>query len=157
MPQLPTSSARFETALTPEPQLRKLVLACGCLAAIAGTLIILAMPLAWALRILFAAVFVGENCRELRRLIRGAARLQLLLLDAEGNVSGRGPDGGSESMVLLSGSIVLKRLAWLRLRFTDGSEHGELFRGNPAADPEWQRLQLLWRHRRTAIGSQDGS
>ncbi len=102
-------------------------------------------------------VFIGENLRELRRLVRGAARLQKLRLDAEGDVAGLGPDGRFEPLVLLSGSIVLKRLAWLRVRFADGSEHGELFKGDPASDPEWQRLQLLWRHRRGAFGRQDGS
>jgi hypothetical protein len=133
------------------------VLLCGCLAAITGTLIILYMPLAWLLRILLAAVFIGESFRELRKLARGAARLRQLWLDAEGNVAGLCADGRCEPLTLLSGSIVLKRLAWLRVRFADGSEHGELFQGDPATDPEWQRLQLIWRHRRTPIGSQDGS
>ena len=154
---MPTSSAIFETALTPEPRLRKCVLLCGGLATIAGSLIILFMPLPWLPRTLLAAVFVGENLRELRRFTRGAARLQRIQLDAEGNVAGIDPDGRYEPMVLLSGSIVLKRLAWLRVRFADGSEHGELFQGDPARDPAWQRLQLIWRHRRTPVGSQDGS
>ena len=130
---------------------------CGCLAAITGTLIIFFMPLAWFFRILLAAIFIGENVRELRRLARGDARLQQLWLDAEGNIAGLCADGHFEPLTLLSGSIVLKRLAWLRLRFADGSEHGELLQGDPARDPEWQRLQLIWRHRRTPIGSQDGS
>jgi hypothetical protein len=48
-------------------------------------------------------------------------------------------------------------VAWLRVRFVDGSEYGELFHGDPAIDLEWQRLQLIWRHRRTAFGHQEGS
>ena len=111
MPRLPTSSVKFETALTPEPQLRQCVFLCGCLAAITGTLIILFMPLAWALRILLVAAFIGESLRELRRLARGAARLQQLRLDADGNITGLCRDGRSEPLTLLSGSIVLKRLA----------------------------------------------
>jgi hypothetical protein len=78
-------------------------------------------------------------------------------LDADGNIAGIGPDGRVEPLTLLSGSIVLKRLAWLRVQFTDGSEYGELLRGDPATDLEWHRLQLLWRHRRTAFGHQEGS
>ena len=157
MPHLQTSSARFETNLTPEPRLRRLVLLCGFLAALTGTLIISFMPIYWALRIPLALVFIGESCRELRRLNRGAARLQQLRLDAAGNVLGLGPGGQVEPLALLSGSIVLEKLAWLRVRFADGLEHGELFRPNPGTDPEWQHLQLIWRHRRTPIGSQDGS
>ncbi len=115
------------------------------------------MPISWILRIVVAVLFIGENFRELRRLCRGAVQLQQLWLDAAGNARALTPDGRFEPLVLLSGSIVLNRLAWLRVRFADGSEHGELFRGDPVTDPEWQRLQLLWRHRRTPIGSQDGS
>jgi hypothetical protein len=130
---------------------------CGCLAAIAGTLIILNMPLAWVFRILLAAAYIGESLRELRRLARGAARLKALQLDADGNIAGIGPDGRVEPLTLLRGSIVINRLAWLRVRFADDSEFGELLRGDPATDIEWQRLQLIWRHRRTAFGHQQGS
>jgi hypothetical protein len=133
------------------------VLLCGCVAAITGTLIILFMPLGWLPRIALAAVFVVANLHELRRLVRGAARLQQLRLDAGGEIAGFGAGGHQEPLVLLSGSIVLKRLAWFRVRFADGSEHGELFRENSGTDPEWQRLQLIWRHGRRPIGSQDGS
>ncbi len=130
---------------------------CGCLAAITGTLIVLKMPLALLWRILLASAWIGENVRECRRLARGAARLKALRLDADGNIAGIGPDGCVESLTLLSGSIVLKRLAWLRVRFADGSEYGELLWGDPAEDLEWQGLQLIWRHRRTAFGDQEGS
>ena len=130
---------------------------CGCLAAITGTLIVLNMPLALLWRILLASAWIGENVRECRRLARGAARLKALQLDADGNIAGIGPDGCVESLILLSGSIVLKRLAWLRVRFADGSEYAELLRGDPAEDLEWHRLQLIWRHRRTAFGHQEGS
>jgi hypothetical protein len=133
------------------------VLLCGYLAAFAGILIILCMSLPWFLKIVLATAFIGESIRESRRLTRGAARLRQLRLDAEGSLTALGPDGRVEPLLLLSGSIVLARLAWLRVRFADGSEHGELLRGDPATDPEWQRLQLIWRHRRTPIGSQDGS
>jgi len=157
MPRLPTSSAKFETVLTPEPRLRQFVFMCGCAAAMTGTLIILGMPLALVWRILLASAWIGENVRECRRLARGAARLKALRLDADGNIAGVGPDGRVESLTLLSGSIVLKRLAWLRVRFADGSEYAELFQGDPAGDLEWQRLQLIWRHCRTAFGQQEGS
>jgi hypothetical protein len=133
------------------------VLLCACIAAITGTLIILYMPLAWVLRISLAAVFIAENLREMKRLVCGAARIRHISLDAEGNIAALGPGGRVEPLTLLSGSIVLNRLAWLRLRFADGSEHGELCCGDPVADPEWQRLQLIWRYRRRPIGGHDGS
>ncbi len=151
------SSSRFETVLTPEPRLRQCVLLCGALAMMTGAVLILLMPLAPVWRIVLAAAWVGESLRELRGLARGAARLRCIRLDAEGNISGVGPDGRLEALTLLSGSIVLSRLGWLWLRFSDGSRYGELLRGDPARDLEWQRLQLIWRHSRTAFGRQDGS
>ena len=122
-----------------------------------GSVLILLMPLAPVWRIVLAAAWVGESLRELRGLARGAARLRCIRLDAEGNISGVGPDGRLEALTLLSGSIVLSRLGWLWLQFSDGSRYGELLRGDPARDLEWQRLQLIWRHSRTAFGRQDGS
>jgi len=151
------SSARFETVLTPEPRLRQCLLVFGWLAMISGLILIVLMPLAPVWRILLAAGWVGENLRELRGLVRGARRLSLIRLDADGNIAGLGPDGRREDLVLLSGSMVLSRLGWLRLRFPDGSRYGELLRGDPARDLEWQRLQLIWRHSRTGLGRQDGS
>lgn len=151
------SSSRFETVLTPEPRLRQCVLLCGALAMMTGSVLILLMPLAPVWRLVLAAAWVGESLRELRGLARGAARLRFIRLDAEGNISGIGPDGRLEALTLLSGSIVLSRLGWLWLRFSDGSRYGELLRGDPARDREWQRLQLIWRHSRAAFGGQEGS
>jgi len=124
---------------------------------ITGSILILLMPLAPVWRLVLAAAWVGESLRELRGLARGAARLRFIRLDAEGNISGIGPDGRLEALTLLSGSIVLSRLGWLWLQFSDGSRYGELLRGDPARDREWQRLQLIWRHSRTAFGGQEGS
>ena len=124
---------------------------------IMGLVLILLLPLAPVLRILLSCAWVGDNIRECRSLVRGAARLRLIKLDAVGNIAGITADGRSEPLILKSGSIVLSRLAWLRVQFPDGSGYGELLRGNPARDHEWQRLQLIWRHSRTAFGRQDGS
>ena len=122
-----------------------------------GIVLILFMPLPPGWRTLFAFAWVAESLRELRGLVRGARRLRLIRLDADGNIAGLGPDGRFEVLTLLSGSMVLSRLGWLRVRFPDGSHYGELLRGDPARDLEWQHLQLIWRHGRRAFGRQDGS
>jgi hypothetical protein len=151
------SSARFETVLTPEPRLRQCVLLFGWLAMLTGLVLILLMPLAPVWRILCAFAWIGESLRELRGLTCGAKRLRLIRLDADGNIAGLRPDGRFEALTLLSGSVLLSRLGWLRVRFPDGSRYGELLRGDPAKDLEWQRLQLIWRHSRAAFGRQEGS
>ena len=122
-----------------------------------GLLLIFFMPLAASWRLLLAFLWTGESMRELQKLMRGAARLQHIRLDASGDISGQRPDGGTEALTLLSGSIVLSRIGWLRLRFPDGSHCGVLLRGDPTRDLEWQRLQLIWRHGRAAFGRQDVS
>lgn len=157
MPSLPKSSARFEAVLTPDPRLRQCVLLFSGLALLTGIVLILCMPLATHWRILLVVAWVGESYRELRALVTGAVRLRRIRLDAEGNVSGQKPDGRSEVLTLLTGSIVLSRWGWLRVRFPDGGRYGELVSGDPVKDLEWQRLQLIWRHNRTAFGQQDVS
>jgi hypothetical protein len=124
-------------------------------ALLTGIVLILNMPLAPQWRFLLVVAWVGESCREIRTLVRGAARLRCIRLDAEGNVSGQKPDGRYEVLTLLTGSIVLSRVGWLRLGFPDGERYGELLCGDPARDLEWQRLQLIWRHNRTAFGQQE--
>ena len=76
-------------------------------------------------------------------------------LDANGDVFATRPDGRSETVVLLSGSLVLSRLAWFRLRFTDGCICAELMLGDPISDPRWQRLQLIWQQSRMAFVSKN--
>ena len=124
---------------------------------LAGLAIILTLPLAPLLRVLLACTWLAENIRECRRQIRGAARVRRITLDTSGNIGCTAPDGRSLSLTLRSGSVVLSRLALLRVQFADGSDYVELLRGDPAADLEWQRLQLIWRHCRAAFGRQDGS
>lgn len=154
---MPISSARFEAVLTPDPRLRQCVLLFAAVAMLTGIGLILCMPLATRWRFLLVVAWVGESCREFRALVRGAARVRRIRVDAEGNVSGQKPDGRNEVLTLLTGSIVLSRVGWLRVRFPDGGRYGELVSGDPARDIEWQRLQLIWRHNRTAFGQQDVS
>lgn len=57
-----------------------------------------------------------------------------------------------QAVTLSTGSVVLARIAWLRLRFPDRRHAFLLFLGNAAKDPEWQRFQLIWRHSAAAFG-----
>ena len=157
MPHLPVSSARFETVLTPDRRSRQFLLLCSCLATFAGLAIILSLPLPPIPRVLLCGAWLGDNFRQFRGLRRGAGRVQHYSLEALDDIVGISPDGLRQPMALLEGSIVLPRLAWLRLRFADGSSYVELLRGDSSADLDWQRLQLIWRLRRTVVGDQEGS
>ena len=145
------SLAVFKTELLPSPGLRKIVLIGGVVALLAGAVIILYLPVPLVLRCTVCMLWFVDCGRELMALARGAARISALQLDANGDIFAIGPNGRSEYLVLLSGSVVLSRLAWLRLRFADGSTYAELMTGDPLRDRHWQRLQLIWHISRGAF------
>lgn len=137
--------------------MRRAVLFCGSLAAAAGVVVIVAMPFPLVARASLVVLWLLESLRELLNVRQGNARLHELEFSACGKVTVTGPDGKVRRVTLAAGSVVLRRLAWFRLRFADGLQHGELFRRGPGREAEWFRLQLIWRHRRTAFGRHDGS
>lgn len=149
------SLAVFKTDLVPSPGLRKLVLISGVAALLAGTVVILYLPLPLVWRGSICAVWVIDCVRELTGVRRGNARISRLQLDANGDIFATRPDGRNESLALLSGSLVSSRLAWFRLRFADGSVGAELMTGDPLRDPRWQRLQLIWHMSRSAFASKN--
>ncbi len=138
------SSALLETRLVPDPKLRRLALISGCFLLIAGLALVLHFPMAPAWRGLIIVAWVADVLREMIRMTAGAARVRLLRLDESGHIVAERPDGGTECLTLLTGSLVLRRFAWLRLRFPDNRQYAELICGDPAKDLEWQRLQLIW-------------
>ena len=149
------SLAVFKTELVPSPALRKFVLLSAAVAMLTGTAIIMHLPLSLTLRGVLCSIWILDCSGELKRLRRGSARICRLQLDANGDIFATGPGGRSEYLELLSGSVVLSRLAWLRLRFPDGSVAAELLAGDPRRDPRWHRLQLIWQQNRAAFAAKN--
>ena len=149
------SLAVFKTELVPSEGLRRFVLYSSVAALLAGIATILYLPLPLFLRCVICIVWIADCGHELRQMRRGSARISRLQLDANGDIFVTRPDGRSETVVLLSGSLVLSRLAWFRLRFTDGCICAELMLGDPISDPRWQRLQLIWQQSRRAFASKN--
>lgn len=110
------------------------------------------MPIAIWVRALLLAAFAWQCRRDICRQARGYARIARLCIDSAGEVQGRGPLGQTYQLRLCSGSMVLPRLAWLRLEFADGHRYGELIYGNSAESAEWHGLQLIWEQRRASFG-----
>jgi hypothetical protein len=123
---------------------------------LAGGLLITVMPLALTVRILFAALWLGSGLLELRSMALGMARLEAIRIAPDGRVCGLS-EGGIEPLELLPGSVVLARVAWLRIRFADGLRYGELLTGNPRRCRNWRCLQLVWRQRSSVFGRPEGS
>jgi len=116
----------------------------ACAALLTGFALLIHLPIApWA-RLGLAILWLVSQSREISRLARGAGRVKEIRIGkAAATVVDR--QGREEPVRILSGSVVLPKLAWLRLRLPDGLICSELLRGDPASNKQWRHLQILWR------------
>lgn len=122
-----------------------------------GTILILTLPVVPALKTVLCGVWVLSGIDELKSHRRGMSRIYRIRMCSDGSVDGFDRNGDEYPLCLLPGSVVLHRVAWLRMRFSDGLRYGELYAGNAATSEQWCRLQLIWRQRATAFGRLPGS
>jgi len=140
------SSNTFSAELRPDPCLRRLVLASGMLLLLAGLILIISLPLAAAYRCLIAVVWLALGAHEWTSNRRAYVRFGIMRIDAMGCVERRCGDGTWQVQGLRPGSVVLARLAWLRLVATDGLRYAELVSGDGRESNDWRRFQVIWRH-----------
>ncbi len=107
---------------------------------------ILATPLPIVWRLPAVALWLASNMRELVVLRRGQSCVDRLRLWQGGSARLRGPDGCWFPATLVPGSIVLRRIAWLRFEAEDGRKFAELLRCKGVQNESWRRLQVIWRH-----------
>ena len=146
------SSPAFEVELRPEPTVRRLVLSVGAVTMLGGLMLVghLELPPVW--RAALACLWLMDCLWSLGALAQGARRVRKIRLDAAGTIVALGPGGRVEALTLLTGSFVLRRIAWLRVAFPDGSRHAELLVAASEECAAWHRLQLVWQQRREAFG-----
>jgi|GEM_PF-956964 len=149
------SSSAYSATLKPDPWLRTLLLTVGRLLIAAGLALILTLPLDPIARALGAVLWLVFGTFELSRLQRGFASLSAVRLRCDGGVEVCCRDEQWLAGQLLSGSVVLENLAWLRLRLDSGALILELFRGNARECDDWRRLQVIWRHTGSALERRD--
>ena len=140
------SSQTYSAELRPDRLLRWLVLASGMLLFLAGLVLVISLPLAAAYKFLVAFLWLALSAYEWISNRRAYARYGILRIDAEGSVERRSNDGTWQKHALRSGSVVLARLAWLRLVTADGLRYAELVRGDARESNDWRRFQVIWRH-----------
>lgn len=146
------SSDRFAAELGTSKRVRCTLVGASCIAALTGGVLIIALPVAPAWSVACLVLWTALSGLELKASLEGMARIERLRLGADGQLVGLSPDGAAEALTLLSGSMVLARFAWLRVRFADGSRYGELLLAADRPADEWRRLQLIWRQRSSAFG-----
>ncbi len=115
------------------------------LAVLGALAIALATVPVWA-RIPALAGWLALSYREIKALRSGWRRVRGVRFFATGDVEIRDRSGTWTPVELADGSILLRRLGWLRLIADDGAALHELVRGHCRADREWRRLHVIWRH-----------
>lgn len=145
------SSNSYWSCLTPDPELRLVVDVAAQLLIAAGIAIVLTMSIGVLPRFGAALACLGLGCVELRRLRRGFRNCREIRLASDGGALLLDGDGNWVAASLRAGSLVLPRLAWLRLRTVSGELVTELIGGDCRAGQDWRRLQVIWRH----IGSSE--
>jgi hypothetical protein len=113
---------------------------------LAGLFLVISLPLAATYRFLISVLWLALSAYEWISNRRAYARYGILRIDAEGSVERRGGDGTWQVHALRPGSVVLARLAWLRLVTADGFRYAELVRGDARESNDWRRFQVIWRH-----------
>lgn len=147
------SSSAFSAEFSPGFGLRSIVQLSGVTLAALGLLLILLMPVHVALRVTGAALWVIASSIEFLRLQRAYARYCGLRVRYDGAVHLRERGGDWQAASLLPGSLLLRRLAWIRLRSEHGEVFAELLYGTRRDSRDWRRLHVIWRH----IGATPGS
>lgn len=100
-----------------------------------------------------AALFwLALSVYEVRCYAQAASKVRRLRLCADGSAVARLADGRWRPVRLLPGSVVLRKVAWLRIRLPNGLDYGELLSGSSRNDAHWHRLQLIWRQNQAAFG-----
>jgi hypothetical protein len=116
------------------------------MAAVAGASVCLAMSIAWEWRFAASCLWLLVSERELRVIANGHKRYTGIRIDANGDTALLTPDGAHLPVKLLTGSVVLPSLAWLRFKGSDGCRGVELITRKSPENKAWRRLQVIWRH-----------
>ncbi len=146
------SSREFEVALEPDRRLRCLLSMTAVLAWSCGLWLTAGLDISLPWRVSGGLLWTADVGYGMWRLVRGQQRLERIVVSSGGTLAAVSSDGSRDSLVLLTGSVVYRRIAWLRFRYSDGRQHAELLMGNPARDHGWHGLQLIWRMSRDAFG-----
>lgn len=118
----------------------------GAVLCLAGLGFVPLLPVSLKLKALVASVWLGLSGYEWSALWRGYAQSGGLRIAAGGHVERQCSDGSWQPARLGTGSVVLRRHAWLRIEPRGMRPYAELVRGDCRESEEWRRLQVIWRH-----------
>ena len=140
------SSSTFSTELRPEPRLRWLVVLSGVGMLLLGLVVISSMSAGVAVRVPGALAWLGVGGYQLHRLVRCYQLCRRIRINEDGSAEIATAGGAWRVAELQTGSVVLQRIAWLRIDAGGRRKFAELFVGNCRENESWRRLQIIWRH-----------
>jgi len=108
--------------------------------------LILVLAIDVVLRATGGLVWVAVGRFELRRLTQGFDACKAIRIDSCGDIAILNSDEIWVPARLMTGSILLRKLGWMRLRDQHGQIFLELIRGDARQSQDWRRLQVIWRH-----------
>ncbi len=146
------SSTVFAVELQADRRCRGIVFWSGVVLTGIGAALLAVTSLPPLSRFLLLVLWLVDCGWALRRLRQGWRKAGRLRLTSDGQVQ-LVADGISPVCVSLrTGSVVMRRFAWLRLACRGGPVWAELFLSAYSESHAWQRFQLIWRLRREAFG-----
>ena len=125
---------------------RHLVLLSGLFLNAAALVVILLLPVHVAVTAGSIILCILYGMHEQLRLRRAYRRYSRLRISGDGNLRVFDRQGDWQSGTLLAGSMLLRRVGWLRIRTDEGHVFAELVRGHCRHSADWRRLQVIWRH-----------
>lgn len=140
------ASTSYSAEIRPDRSLRRVVLASGALLFLAGLALVPFVAVSPFLKAGLAVTWAGLCGREWWALRCAYATGGVLLIAAGGQVERQRRDGTWEPARLSEGSVVLQRIAWLRVAPRNGPPYAELVRPKSDRSEDWRRLQVIWRH-----------
>jgi len=118
----------------------------GLSTACIGFAMILLLPIERPWRVLAAIAWLATCTHDLIVIRKGHRQCRRIRIQQDGGVQLLSPDGCWFPATILSGSIVLRGVAWLRFEADNGQRFAELIcRKRPQLEA-WRRLQVIWRH-----------
>ena len=140
------SSTAFSAVLVPDRTLRRIVLLSGLTLMCIGIVLILKLPLHPAILATGTIAWLLLCASELRNLARGFQRCRLLRVTANGAIRLLDANGDWRAAELLPGSLLLRRIGWIRVSDSAGRTSVEPVRGHCRESQDWRRFQVIWRH-----------
>jgi len=112
----------------------------------AGLVLILVLDFDVVVRGVACCAWFVSGRLELARIAQGFESCAAIRISPGGEFAVLDDDQEWQPGALQAGSMVLRNFAWLRLKTANGAMIVEPLRGCARENPEWRRLQVIWRH-----------